>query len=431
MKFFLQYFLNFLARRVLRKYHPKIIGITGSVGKSSAKEAIFAVLSGRFNVRQNIKNYNNELGVPLTILGKESAGRSILRWLKIFGRGVSLIFQKDKKYPEILILEMGADKPGDIHYLTDLASCHVGVLTAIGPTHLEAFKTVRRVVQEKQIIVTHLKKDDLAVLNQDDDLVMSIKNKIDAEVITFGFNENSFVRGSDVKLVSDLEEGQVKIRGTNFKVSYNGAMAPITLPNVLGQQQAYAALAATAVGIGLGLNLVEIGEQLKNYKAPPSRMRVLEGIKYTTLIDDSYNSSPLAAQAALQVFSQVPVAAGARRLAVLGDMLELGVETEPAHQKVGRLVADLGIDYLVTVGERGKIMALAAQEKGLSQDKIFKFDKSESAGKFLQEKIEPEDVILIKGSQGVRMEKIVVELLANPLAAPKLVCRQDESWKRK
>lgn len=427
----LQAILNILARRILNRYHPEIIGITGSVGKTSTKEAVYAVLNGRFNVRRNIKNYNNELGLPLTIIGSESGGKSPIKWLMVFGRAIRLIFKRDKNYPEILVLEMGADKPGDIRYLTNMAPCKVGIVTAIGPTHVEFFKTVRKIAQEKQIIVTHLKRDGVAILNGDDELVAPMRTRTEAEVTTFGFNEKVDLRAAEVKVNQFLEKGIMVTNGMNFKIDHGGSLVPVFLPGVVGRQHIYAALAGVAAGLAYGINLVEASDRLQHYVAPPSRMRVLDGIKYTTIIDDTYNSSPLAALAALDILNDVQVIEGGRKFVVLGDMLELGSYTEEAHRKVGEKVAQLKVDFLVTVGERAKMIAEGTQNKGFNEDKIAKFAKSQEAGLFLQEKIKTGDLVLIKGSQGVRMEKIVVEIMVDPLKAAELVCRQDTGWKKK
>jgi len=433
MKFILQFILRLLSKAVLRKYHPEVIGITGSVGKTSTKEAIFAVLSEKFRCRRNVKNYNNEIGLPLTILGMESGGRSMIKWLEIFWRGVLLLLKHDKQYPEILILEMGADHPGDIYYLTNLAPCKVGVITAVAQAHTEFFKTVNQVAKEKQIVVTHLEKDGTAILNADDDdeKVLAMAAKTEAETIIFGFNDKAHVKAIEFNIIQEMEKGFLQTKGVNFKIQYGGAIVPVFLPEVVGTQHVYAALAAGAVGLSYGLNLVEISERLRSYNPPPSRMRLLSGVKFTTIIDDSYNSSPLAAVLALRILSEIKVMEGGRRIAVLGDMLELGAYTFEAHQEVGAKVAESRIDLLIAVGERAKIVAEAARLRGMVEDKIIQFVDSVEVGQFLQKNIHTGDVILIKGSQGVRMEKIVVGLMAEPSDAKKMVCRQDISWKNK
>ena len=175
--------LKILAKLTVKKYKPQIIGITGSVGKTSAKEAIFSVLASKFRVRRNVKNYNNEIGVPLTILGfTDSPGKNIWKWAWYFLVATKNLIIKNKKYPEVLILEMGADKPGDISYLTGIAKPSISLITAIGHSHIESFGSIKNILQEKSKILDKLSKDDWAILNFDDanlvDLIKNKKNKL-------------------------------------------------------------------------------------------------------------------------------------------------------------------------------------------------------------------------------------------------------------
>ena len=159
--------MKILAQLILFRHKPFIIAITGSVGKTSAKEAVYSVLKNRFSVRRNRKNYNNEIGVPLTIIDAETGGRSIFAWFKIFAKGITGVFYA-KNYPKVLVLEMGADKPGDIKYLTSIVQPHIAVITAIGYSHLEFFHSLKNIIREKSSILADLDKNDLAVLNNDD-----------------------------------------------------------------------------------------------------------------------------------------------------------------------------------------------------------------------------------------------------------------------
>ncbi len=413
---------------ILRKYQPKVIGITGSVGKTSTIEATYTVLRTKFRTAKSYKNYNNELGLPLSIIGARAGGKNPLAWLAVFFRALGLLLFRSPRYPEILVLEMGADRPGDIKYLTTLAPCNVGVMTAIGPSHLELFESVDKVVREKQIIVTHLKKDDTAVLNADDKLVMQAADKVRAQVLTFGFNESAMVRASDLNVSSGQSADpwvDVQIKGLSFKLQYEGSTVPVFLPSVLGRHQVYAGLAAAAVGISQGMNISDIATALREYDSPPGRMRLLPGIKHTSLIDDTYNSSPLAANAALELLKTIDVSG--HKYAVLGDMLELGAYTEEGHRDVGSHVAEAA-EYLVTVGERSKYIADGAIAAGMNADHVFVFGDTEAAGKFVQERMKTGDIVLVKGSQGARMERVVKELMAEPLQAPTLLVRQGPEW---
>ena len=426
-KSILHWKLRLLSKLIIRKYHPEIVGITGSVGKTSAKENTVAVLRSRFNVRASVKNYNNEIGLPLAVIGVDKTpGRSIWGWLKVFAIAIKLLVKKDKDYPEILVLEMGADKPGDIRYLTNIAPCAVGVLTYISHAHTEFFKTIKKIAQEKRQIISHLNNDGLAVLNFDNEMVMQQATATKAEIITYGLKEGADLQATDINIIYDETTGWPT--GLNFKINYKGSVVPAFLPGFVAEHLIYSALAGLCVGIYFGLNLVEGIEALKKQKPIPGHMCLIPGIKNTMIIDDTYNSSPAPVDSALNTLKQITLTPGARRYAVLGDMLELGPETENCHRAVGLKVAELGIDFLVTVGEASKTTAAAAVEAGLNRDQIASFSKSPEAGKFLQEKIQKNDLILVKGSQGVRMEKIVKEIMAEPLTAADFLVRQDGRW---
>lgn len=428
LKSLLQFLLRFFSKKILDKYKPDIIGITGSVGKTSSKEAIAAVLESKFVVRRSVKNYNNEIGLPLTIIGVEKTpGNSILGWLAVILKAKKLIFKRDKSYPEILVLEMGADKPGDIEYLTGLAPCKVGVLTFISHAHTEFFKTLKKIAQEKRIIISHLRRDGFAVLNFDNELVMQSAGTTKAEVVTYGFKEGADLRATDINIFTDEQTGWPA--GLNFKVLYKGSVVPVFLPGVMAKSAISAALSGLAVGSIFGVNLVEGAQALNKMEGLPGRMRLISGIKNTLIIDDTYNSSPEAAKAALEALAQVVIKEGAERYAVLGDMLELGTETENSHRELGFKVAELGVDYLITVGEAAKYIAQSAKEAGLDEHRIASFADSKEAGRFLQEKLKPGDVVLAKGSQGGRLEKLVKEVMAEPLEAAKLLPRQGKEWK--
>lgn len=427
LKNILHYILRVLSKKVLKKYRPDVIGITGSIGKTSTKEATAAILSCRFRVRKNSKNYNNEIGVPLTILGFEKTpGASIFGWLKVFGRGLKLLSRREENYPEILVLEMGADKPGDIAYLTDMAPCKIGVLTFISHAHTEYFKTIKKIAQEKRIILSHLNSDGFAVINYDNQLVRECTTNTKAEVTTYGFNEGADLRATDINILTDEITGWPT--GINFKINYKGNIVPAFLPGEVAEHLIPSALAGMAVGNILGINLVEAVEALKKLSPLPGHMSLIPGIKHTLIIDDTYNSSPEPTKSALKTLATINIKSDAERYAVLGDMLELGGETENAHREVGFKAAELGIDFLITVGEASKLTATAAREAGMDTNKIASFADSVSAGRFLQEKLEENDVVLVKGSQGVRMEKIVKEIMAEPLEASKLLVRQEEVW---
>lgn len=417
-----------LARLYIRRFNPLIIGVTGNAGKTSTKEAIGAVVGKIKKVRVAGGNLNNEIGLPFNIISDGAdeyyeKGGSLWFGMKSFFKALAGLFSSD--YPEVLVLEYGADHPGDIQKLAAAYKPHISVVTAVGdvPVHIEFFKDAEAVADEKSYLVKGLGPDDFAVLNHDDERVLMMRPKTKAQVMTYGFDSSANVRASDLEYLSD-EEGRPL--GVSFKLNQHSNFVPVRIEGSLGKSQAWSAAAAASVGVALGMNLVEISEALRAYKGPKGRLKVLAGIKNSHIIDDTYNASPASTRLALQVLSDVP---SLRKIAVLGDMLELGEHTISAHEEVGRFASEVA-DILITVGTRAKFMASAAAAK-LPLDRIFSFETSAEARPKVQELIKEHDLILVKGSQGIRMEKIVEEIMAAPQYKKDLLVRQSRTWLRK
>ncbi|MDD3887166.1 MAG: Mur ligase family protein [Patescibacteria group bacterium] len=428
MKSLLQKILGLISKKILKKHKPIIIGVTGSVGKTSTVEAIYHILKNKFSVRKTIGNYNNEIGLPLTIIGEKTANRSIIGWLKVFNRGINKIYSKD--YPKILVLEMGVDKPNDMDYLLNLAKPNISIITAIGkrPVHVEFFKSPKELASEKTKIISNLSSTDTAILNYDDIAVRLSAKQTKAKTITFGFIKGAELQADNLNLNADLSNGQ-GLQGYSFKMRYQGKEIPIRLKNIFSKTQIYAVLAAAACAISMKMNLVEISETLFDYKAPKGRMNLIPGIKGTYLIDDTYNASPEATLSALNVLKEIKTSG--RKIACLADMLELGALTIEAHKDIGKL-ASQAADYIVTVGKASEYIASQAINLGFPKDKVFSFQNSEEAGLFVQNKIlKSGDLVLIKGSQSMRMEKITKELMAEPEKALELLVRQGIEWSKK
>ncbi|MBI4433538.1 hypothetical protein HY632_02100 [Candidatus Uhrbacteria bacterium] len=425
MRHLLEQWMARLARGVIERQQPRVIGITGSVGKTSTKEAIRAVLAATARVRSAPKNYNNEIGLPVSIIGGTAPGSSLVAWAVLLLRGMQQQWVRRTSYPEILVLEYGADHPGDLAHLVQIAQPQIGVVTAVGPAHTEFFRTIDRVIAEKQRLVEGLPRDGVAVLNADDAHVMRMRTHTRAQVVTYGFSESADIRGAEYQVAWQQEVPT----GIAFKVLAEGSAVPIHLRGCLGTSHASAALAAAAVGLALRQNLVAISHALEQYVPPPSRMCMLAGIKRTILIDDSYNASPLAVMSALEAVGELRTQG--RRIVVLGDMLELGPLTESEHVHVGERVAELHPDYFVVVGEAMRGAAARARESGMPEDRVLMFRTAPEAGRYVQDLLASGDVVLVKGSQGMRMERVVVELMAEPLRKAELVCRQDPAWDRR
>ncbi|HTM67745.1 MAG TPA: UDP-N-acetylmuramoyl-tripeptide--D-alanyl-D-alanine ligase [Candidatus Binatia bacterium] len=406
------------AKAVLRREKPQIVAVTGSVGKSSAKEAIAVVLAKRFRVRASAKNYNTEIGLPLAILDLPSGDRSGLKWLGILWKAWGRAMTKNDDYPKVLVLEMALQHPADIAKLCDIAPPDVAVVTAIGESHLEFMGTKDAIIKEKRIVVERLPKEGVAVLNRDDENVWAMRMKTKARVLSYGFHEEADVRALPESITYACSPDREC--GMHFKLTAGGATVPVFLPHVLGKHGIYAALAAAAVGTAKDMNLVEVSDGLGLYSPPPGRLRYVAGIKHTVIIDDSYNSAPTSALAALEVLRDIPMPDTVKRIAVLGDMLELGSDSEDGHRRVG-IKAAHSADVLVFVGERMRDAMKAAAGEGAGEERSFWFATPEEAGRFVQERMKMGDYILVKGSRGMRMEKVVKEIMAEPLDADRLL----------
>ncbi len=424
-KFIKKKFVKFLLRwptlLMLAKHKPTIIAITGSVGKTSTKEAIYAVLKKRFSIWRSQKNYNTELGIPLAVFGLTLANYSVFSWLRVFIRMIARLV-RFSNYPDFLVLELGIDKPGDMAYLLKLVRPEIAVVTTISniPVHVQFFASPRELAREKMRLLKALSPLGFAILNYDDATIMEEADKIRAKIMTYGFGKEAEVRNDTFEM-----SGPGMDAGITFKLEHRGSFVPVRLRNVFGKSNVYTALAAAAVGLTLGMNLVEISEALSEYTSPPGRLRLLAGVKNSWILDDTYNASPDAMVAALDTLKNIE---SRRDIVVLGDMRELGEYSEKAHLAVGDLIFG-SIKEIWTVGDSAKLIGEEAVKNGFDQKNVFNFEKSEDVGRLLQDHIKPGDLILVKGSQSLRMEKIVEEIMAEPQRAKELLVRQEPPWR--
>lgn len=400
MKYIIQKKLHFLARRILRKYKPQIVGITGSIGKSSAKQAAAAVLSEQVSVRAASKNYNNEFGLPLTIIGAESPGKNLFKWVAVMFRGMALLLSRHA-YPSVLVLEMGIDKPGDMDVLLGMAKPHVAVLTGVGVSHLQNFASAQQLFDEKTKIFKYLKSGSTAILNADDQSFSQAKKKAEetgAKIISYGTSGHADLRIAEYK----IEKSAENYWGTSVRMHFAGNESSIFLPEVLGYPHASAAAAGVAVGLAFDFKFVEAVAALHKYEAQPGRMQLLAGKGGSAVIDDSYNAAPdsmVAALAELQNFSS------AKKIAVLGDMLELGSAERSGHEMIADKINAEKIDACILVGPRMKTAMQRLQQLGYTKAQWVA--DSNAAALLVRQYDQQDAVILVKGSRGMRMEKVV------------------------
>lgn len=431
LKKIVAYILKTESRLILWKYKPKVIAITGSVGKTSTKDAVYAVLSKISYIRKSEKSFNSELGLPLTILGVPNGWNNPLLWLLNIWKGLWL-FVWPHKYPQWLVLEVGVSKPNDMHDVAFWLKTDVVIITAIGetPAHIEFFNSRKHLVEEKSQLIKTLKKDGFLVLNADDEVVLDMKTNSKNRTITYGFKEGVDILGRGDSIFyndENLSAQAGKPEGIIFRMEEKGNSLPVIIEGVFGRNHVYASLATLALSSVLKLNMLDAINSLKNYDVPPGRMRLLNGIEESLIIDDTYNSSPFACEFALKTLGEIKHQG--RKIAILGDMLELGRHTHEAHENIGKIAKE-NADILIVVGPRAKVIKEGAMEAGMDGE-IFEFLDSHVAGEFIKTFIKKNDIVLIKGSQGMRMERVVEAILLDQKNKNKLLVRQDTEWLKK
>ncbi len=431
LKKIIYYILKFESELVLWKYKPKIVAITGSVGKTSTKDAVYAVLSEVAYVRKSEKSFNSEIGLPLSILGLHNGWNNPIIWLENIMDGLWL-FLWPHKYPKWLVLEVGVGKPGDMKKTAAWLKTDAVIITAIGemPAHIEFFSSRRHLVEEKSQLIKTLKKSGVLIINKDDETVGEMSAKGQNHIVSYGFNEGADILGSGYNISYD-ENGEPV--GVVFRIDERGKSLPVVISGVFGKNHVYASLAALTLASALDLNMLDAIDSLNFYDVPPGRMRLLKGINGSLIIDDTYNSSPFACETALQTLGEVESKNG-RKIAILGDMLELGKHTVEAHKKIGEFMSKIFLNtngILITVGQRAKAIKEGAVERGMKEENIYEFGTAYEAKDFIDQFISKGDIILVKGSQGMRMERIISNILLDQENKNKLLVRQDAEWLKK
>lgn len=382
-----------LAIKTLQNAKVKIIGVTGSVGKSSAKEAIFTVLNEdnkyKGKVLKSVGNLNNEIGLPLTILGYKSSPKFyIVPFLIILSYFRSIIKNINPlKNILVIVLEYAADNIGDISYLTSIARPNVGVITYIGEAHMEFFGSRDNIIKEKSAIFGNLKESEYAIINAD----IKESSKILKELVS-----NKMSYGLDPRADLCVRDVSMSENNTKFQLLYLKEKYKIEL-NTVGMSQVYAALSGIAVGIIFDLKIEDIINSLKKIKALEGRDDIKKGIKNSVVIDSSYNANPSSVKNMLEILKLFKTKG--KKIAVLGDMRELGNISKTSHEEIGK-IAKKNANIVVAVGEESKVMK-----------SDYWFADSTKASDFVYGILEENDVVLVKGSHAISMDKIVKKIV--------------------
>lgn len=408
---------SLVARLIIFKYKPIVVAITGNVGKSSTKEAVEIILSNKYTTRKNELNYNTEIGVALTIMGINAEGSGSTKvWLSYLFKGIKQIIFKNKNYPQVLILEYGADRKNDISKLCKIARPDIAIVTSIGqiPVHVEFFDDVDSVYEEKSSIIKMLKEKGTAILNFDNEKIFDFKKFTKAKIISYGFNSNADVHISSYKIepANDLLDSTMYIR-----FEYKNHFAPFEIKKFLGKGFAYSFLCGIAAGLALDMNLVDCLNALEQYKGLPGRLNLIQGIKNSYIINDCYNASLIAVENAIELMNDLT---DGKKVFVFGDMKELGTFSEKAHRLVAKAIIDNKIDRVVLVGNQVCFTQESLIKQGFDKNKIFEFKESQDARLKIQDIIYPGDLILIKGSHSMNMNIISKEIAFDPLSIDKI-----------
>ncbi len=359
--------LHRLAAFYRRRFSIPFVAITGTNGKTTTKDMTAEILSTRFEVLKTEGNLNNHIGLPLTLL-------------------------RLSPQHEIGVVELGASAPGEIRQLAELAAPEVGLITNIGPAHLQGFGTIQRVAQSKAELVEYLNNSGTVVLNMEDPRLQTMSRKVKGRLVGFGIKARSDFQA---KILSWDQNGcgRINLRGTEIQLKAPG------LHNI------YNALGAIAVAGHWGVPLGECQRALEDFRLTALRceMREKNGVKF---INDTYNANPASTKAALELLLSLKPRDRGRRIAVLGDMLELGEHGPQAHEQIGQYVAESNIDYLFTVGELSKLISQKAASLGMV-GKARHFPDNQEISQWLSQSLKEGDVILIKGSRRLRMEQIM------------------------
>jgi UDP-N-acetylmuramoyl-tripeptide--D-alanyl-D-alanine ligase len=362
--------LQQIARFWRRKLNLRVVGITGSVGKSTTKEVTAEVLGVRYKTLRSPGNLNNEIGLPLTVL-------------------------KLNETHERAVLEMGFYVPGEIQFLCDIAQPHIGVITNIGTVHAERAGSQEAIARGKSELVQALPSDGVAILNFDDQWVRKMEEKSKARIFFYGLSP-------EADLWADQIEG-LGLDGIRFRLHYKNETVHSHVP-MIGRHSVHTALRAAAVGLNDGLGWQEIFEGL-NRGRTQLRLVAVRSKEGALILDDTYNASPESMLAALNLLDELD----GRKIAVLGDMLELGPYEKQGHEMVGMRAAQV-LKTLVTLGTRAHIIAESARRAGLKSANILEFEEPEPVVEWLKKNLSANDTVLIKGSRGLRMDRITAAL---------------------
>lgn len=355
------------------RFNIPVIAVTGSNGKTTTKDMIALVLSSKYSVLKTKGNLNNQIGLPLTLLELED-------------------------HHEVAVVEMGMNNLGEIHRLAEMARPTIAVITNIGVSHLENLETKENILKAKTEVFDFFTLEHRAILNGDDEYLAKVGDGFPFRIYYYGIGERADIRAQNVVSLGG--------KGISYDIIIDGETYTIQIP-LPGKHNVYNSLAAIAIGKLMGIEIAEIAQSLKAFRSGGMRLNIFTTDFGINVIDDVYNASPDSVKASIDILKDLD---GKRKIAILGDMLELGDYSEKAHKEVGRAVANNGIDILITVGKDSRFIDSGARDLGMKDEKIIHLGCNKDVIELIDTMVDVGDTILVKGSRGIKMEEIVEHL---------------------
>lgn len=416
--------LQFVSRLILTRHKPFVIAVTGSVGKTTTKDIVYHGISPFLHTAKAQKSLNTDFGVPLSIIMEENPWGNIPKWFVVIWKGFLTIFKNN--YPKFLVLEVGTRYFGDIARIAKWVKPDISIITHIPdvPPHIEFFGTREAIIDEKSDLIRFSKKNSWVVLNRDNDDVYEIAKNCMRKIVSVGFNEQADVFCGEYRIVT-FDSGQY---GLSFDLTVGDFKREVIVPGFIAKHQIYGVLFLVGVAKILELDLNKVCDSLSNLETSKGRLNPLVGINSSIILDDSYNASPSSMRAGIETLVSIK---GNRKIAVLGDMLELGKFTKTAHEDIGLFVKESKLDHVIFIGPRMRYAYDMLLSKKYPKTKFSYFENLNDVVEPLVKIIKPNDVVYVKGSQGMRLERLVYEILEYKDTAEDVLTRQDLEWKKR
>lgn len=401
--------LESIAKKIVAKHKPIFILVVGDYRSDCAYSAINSVVDNKTPFMHIPQSKDDKRALVYGLLGR--VYKDERKDMSVLVSGLKLLFS-GADYPKTIVANLKLSLAGSSDYVLQYGKPKI---LAITHTEFES--------QDEQLLklIEKMSKDDVLILNADRAESNKYMGK-EPYTLTIGLNENAILRAKDASLSQD---DMKRVSGIAFKIEYQGNTVPVKLNGVLGASHMWAALIGAGCGLVYKMNLMDVAKELNGYDGPAGNLKLIPGIKKTMLLDDTEDATQYTCLQALKSFSNISTPDKSEKFAVIGDIVDLGARSEEGHREIGKAVVDAKVDYLIVVGERARDVLRGARDAGLPEDRGYQFARASEAGKFLQNRLEEGDAVMVTGGKEMKMEKIVLEVMEKPLDAKMLLVRQE------